>query len=174
MAILESNVSKNIDSEFVIVPVVCPICNSKKEVNVPKSVMSRTKNLATISIQEDITCKHHFQIFIDKNYAVRGYQKVDFQIGSNFKEPKKLHEHQLKNNKNSVSEKSQFLYDSHESRSLVKGAMPNQVKKEERTKGKMTLKNVYEEFREFIDDDNEEFMEFISKDKKRKTLLKSN
>ena len=38
----------------------------------------------------------------------------------------------------------------------------------------MTLKNIYEEFCEFIDDDNEEFMEFISNDKKRSKLSKFN
>ena len=109
MEILESKITNTINSEFVTIPVVCPICHSKKEVKVPKSVMNRTKNLATISIQEDITCNHHFQVFIDKNLVVRGYQKVDFQIGKNAKNSKKLRDHHLKNN---ISEKIPKCIDS--------------------------------------------------------------
>jgi hypothetical protein len=65
-------------------------------------------------------CEHHFQLFIDKNFAIRGYQKVDFQA--------------------------------------------NDAKSQ---KSKMTLEEIYEEFYEFIDDNNSTFIPFIIKDKRR-------
>ncbi|MCJ7648380.1 MAG: hypothetical protein MUP85_07190, partial [Candidatus Lokiarchaeota archaeon] len=64
--------------------------------------------------------EHHFQLFIDKNFAIRGYQKVDFQV------------------KDAKAQKS-----------------------------KMTLEEIYEEFYEFIDDNNSTFIPFIIKDKRR-------
>ena len=42
--------------------------------------IENAKSVATISVPKDSVCVHHFQIFIDKNLMVRGYQKVDASI----------------------------------------------------------------------------------------------
>ena len=42
------------------------------------------------------------------------------------------------------------------------------------SKSKMTLKEVYDEFWEFIDKDNEIFQKFILKDKNRRVILSMN
>ncbi|MGV9173739.1 MAG: hypothetical protein ACOC44_02670 [Promethearchaeia archaeon] len=62
------------------ITIVCPICSSKKEIHIPQSVIKKNAQLTTISIDKGLICKHHFQAFIDKNFDIRGYQKVDFEI----------------------------------------------------------------------------------------------
>lgn len=60
--------------------VVCPTCKNKKELNIPSKVINQAQHLTTISIPLGIVCKHGFQAFVDKNFIVRGYQKVDFEF----------------------------------------------------------------------------------------------
>lgn len=67
---------------------ICPICKSEKELTISKSILNEAKTLTTISIQKNEICEHHFQAFVDKNFNVRGYQKVDFEIKSTKKYPK--------------------------------------------------------------------------------------
>jgi small GTP-binding protein len=67
---------------------VCPICKAEKELSVSKSIISEAKTLTTISIQRNEICEHHFQAFVDKNFNIRGYQKVDFEIAPTLKFPK--------------------------------------------------------------------------------------
>ena len=63
-----------------LVRVICPICKADKEINIPIEIIKQTPALTTISIPNGLICQHHFQMFVDKNYKVRGYQKVDFQF----------------------------------------------------------------------------------------------
>ena len=67
---------------------VCPTCKSEKELLISESIISHSKNLTTISIQKNEICEHHFQAFVDKDFKIRGYQKVDFEIVSEKKFPK--------------------------------------------------------------------------------------
>ena len=67
---------------------VCPICKKEKKIKILASKLSKSATLTTISIQKNEICEHHFQAFIDKNYVIRGYQKVDFEIDSKNKLPK--------------------------------------------------------------------------------------
>ena len=62
------------------ISVVCPICKKSKKIFIPKSIVNESKQLTAVSIAPNIVCEHHFQAFIDKNYVVRGYQKVDYHI----------------------------------------------------------------------------------------------
>ncbi|MFX1357989.1 MAG: hypothetical protein ACFFA8_11995 [Promethearchaeota archaeon] len=117
------------------VNIICPICKVKKVINIPKSIVNQAKQLSTISIPKGTVCKHHFQIFIDKNFSIRGYQKVDFELG-----------------KQKDSEIRNLL-------------PPYPLKKE------MTLGEIYNEFWEFIDDNNEIFRKFILADKKRRNSI---
>ncbi|MFX1275079.1 MAG: hypothetical protein ACFFBP_18620 [Promethearchaeota archaeon] len=63
------------------VNVVCPICQQKKLIHVPQNMLKKD-GLTTISIPREVVCNHHFQIFIDKNFKIRGYQKVDLELGN--------------------------------------------------------------------------------------------
>ena len=78
MAVIESNLNTSDLDKSVLL--ICPICKIKKQVNIPKSIISEAKQLTSISISKDIVCEHHFQAFVDKNFIVRGYQKVDYQL----------------------------------------------------------------------------------------------
>jgi small GTP-binding protein len=71
-----------------ILKFVCPICKAEKKLTISKSMLSQEKTLTTVSIQKNEICEHHFQAFIDKNFKIRGYQKVDFEIETKRKLPK--------------------------------------------------------------------------------------
>jgi hypothetical protein len=117
---------------------MCPICKLKKVITIPKLIVNQAKQLSTISVSKGIVCKHHFQVFIDRNFSIRGYQKVDFELSN------KRHKN-VKSLTNSYSIKQD-----------------------------MTLEEIYNEFWEYIDDDNETFRELIIKDKKRRNALANN
>jgi hypothetical protein len=116
---------KQINRKFRKVLITCPICKTKKEVKIPLRIIDETRQLTTVSIPRGISCEHHYQLFIDKNYDIRGYQKVDFEVC---------------NNKNKLN--------------------------------KMSLKEIYEEFWEYIDDENTKFKSFVLKDSRRNSYIK--
>ncbi|MFX1599147.1 MAG: hypothetical protein ACFFB6_00970 [Promethearchaeota archaeon] len=60
--------------------VICPTCKIKKELNIPSKIINQAQHLTTISIPSGVICEHSFQAFVDKNFIVRGYQKVDFEF----------------------------------------------------------------------------------------------
>lgn len=60
--------------------VICPTCNIKKELRIPSKIINQAKQLTTVSIPSGTVCDHGFQSFVDKNFKVRGYQKVDFEF----------------------------------------------------------------------------------------------
>ena len=114
------SITQNFPRIVQSIKVTCPICNSGKEIDIPLEIINESKHLTTVSILKGMICEHHFQLFIDKNFAIRGYQKVDFQVND---------------------KKAQ--------------------------KSSMTLEEIYQEFWEFIDDDNSTFIPFILKDNRR-------
>ena len=59
---------------------ICPRCGSRKYLKVPMELTKHSKNLTIISIPSDFVCKHSFQAFIDKSFAVRAYHNADFEI----------------------------------------------------------------------------------------------
>jgi len=71
-----------------ILKFICPICKAEKKLKISKSILSKSRTLTTVSIQKNEICEHHFQAFIDKNFKIRGYQKVDFEIETKKKLPK--------------------------------------------------------------------------------------
>jgi hypothetical protein len=71
---LKSNVERE------TVSIECPICKIKLKILVPKTVINGSKQLTTLSIPGNKACEHHYQAFIDKNFIVRGYQKVDYEF----------------------------------------------------------------------------------------------
>ncbi len=88
------------------IDVICPICKEKKQINIPVDVINEAKQLTSISISKDIVCTHHFQVFVDKNFVVRGYQKVDYHIDEALKEIEEAMELYRENSKVAASEQS--------------------------------------------------------------------
>ena len=88
------------------IDVICPICKVKKQINIPEHVINEAKQLTSISISKDIVCNHHFQAFVDKNFIVRGYQKVDYHIEEALKEFEDAIEQYGETSQEAVSEQS--------------------------------------------------------------------
>ena len=139
---------------------ICPICKSKKDVDLPESIINQSTQLTTISIAKDLVCEHHFQAFVDKDFRVRGYQKVDFEVAEQRSKSLTNDDDELFNN---LVVKGNFVnYNASSTKDDDKNVDLSIKQKE------MTLKEIYEEFWEFIDEDNHEFREFIIKDKRRR------
>ncbi|MFX1480544.1 MAG: hypothetical protein ACFFCI_20840 [Promethearchaeota archaeon] len=60
--------------------VICPTCEASKALKIPTQIINQSKQLTTVSIPSGAVCKHSFQSFVDKNFKIRGYQKVDFEF----------------------------------------------------------------------------------------------
>lgn len=162
----------DVSHKVKIVNVICPVCKSKKDITVPESIINQS-GLTTVSVPKDLVCKHHFQAFIDKQFKVRGYQKVDFELARN--KGRKIDNFNKSDDElfeNLILEGNYLEYKPKKVKNKHMNSEPGKTISNE---GKeMTLKEIYEEFWEFIDDDNPEFKEFIIKDKKRRQGLKSN
>lgn len=68
---------------FKILEVICPICGETKNINIPAGIFSQ-KKFGTIKIQVPINAvcpKHQFIVFVDTKGVVRGYEKIDIQMG---------------------------------------------------------------------------------------------
>jgi hypothetical protein len=156
------NVNINTLNEYMKIQFMCPVCKSKKVLKVPKSVINQAKQLTTMSIAKGLVCDHQFQAFVDKNFNVRGYQKVDFEF----------------ENKNGENQNCKDFVDSDDDffeNLIIEGNFLEYKPRKSKIlndniqkKKKLTLKDIYEEFWDFIDDDNEEFSEFIKNDARRK------
>ena len=70
----------------------CPTCNKSENIFIPAdTVRNSGKGLTTVLIPESICCEHSFQIFVDKNGSVRGYETPDFELKLTIEEePKSL------------------------------------------------------------------------------------
>jgi len=169
MATVNESVNTNLIelNEYSEVNVSCPICKTEKLLKFPKSVINQAKQLTTISLPKGLVCDHHFQAFVDKNFVVRGYQKVDFEFAYDV----------LKKNNPEIIIDLEKEHDFYENLILEGNYVEYKPKKNEKSmetnnsnirSKKMTLKEIYEEFWEYINDDNEEFKSFIQKDPRRK------
>jgi len=174
MAILDQNVHPQINelNEYSKVKITCPICKVKKELKFPKSVINEARQLTTISLPKGLLCDHHFQAFVDKNFIVRGYQKVDFEFETKKSAESKADVKLFNKDDNELFEKLIFEGDFVEFKPKGKNSRdshppPTVTKKNPR---KRSRKDIYDEFWEFIDDRNKDFQEFIEKDKRRLKL----
>ncbi|MFX1363842.1 MAG: hypothetical protein ACFFCE_14330 [Promethearchaeota archaeon] len=61
------------------IEIACPVCKKYGQVDVPKNILKK-EGITTISIPSKSLCEHNFQVFLDPHYAIRGYQRVDFEI----------------------------------------------------------------------------------------------
>ena len=171
MAILEQNLNTQIGelNEYYDVKINCPVCKSSKVMKFPKSVISKSRHLTTISLPKGLICDHHFQAFLDKNFAVRGYQKVDFEFEN--KEDQKEHTNIQLFNENENELFDQLIvegnYVGYRADVKKNNVLKQKSKESKKPEAKRRLKEIYDEFWEFIDDNNSEFKDFISKDKRR-------
>ncbi|MFX1313020.1 MAG: hypothetical protein ACFFHD_10445, partial [Promethearchaeota archaeon] len=62
------------------IQVICPICKTADIIGIPEKHVKNNNRLITVSIQKGLICPHHFQVFLDKNFQIRGYQKVDLEL----------------------------------------------------------------------------------------------
>jgi len=149
---------------LVNVNIICPICKNCKDISIREVRNPQKSHLLTISIPKGMICEHHFQAFIDKNYNVRGYQKVDIELKNR---PvynitgKNLEDHDISKHltiKGNLVKFDPIKYSKGE-------ALEIQNKFEK--KKVMSLKDIYNEFWEFIDNKNSFFSDFIKHDKRR-------
>ncbi len=163
-----SDKSSNLISESV--QFICPICKSSKVLKISKSVIKQANSLTSVSIPSGLICKHSFQAFVDKQFKVRGYQKVDFEFDYNPNKVKQeiIHKFYKDNEelfKNLIIKGNNLNYNPNNSKEYKE---PKQEKEEKhQQKKEMSLEEIYEEFWEFIDGDNLEFKEFIINDSRR-------
>jgi len=155
------------------IQIICPICNTRGIIGIPPSRINKKSQLTTISVHKGLICPHHFQFFMDKNFQIRGYQKVDLELNQE-------NSRDLRNGVRAFNISEKITKDPFESLIFdgeqVKYCPLNSQKDMEsksvkqniiKRRKKMTPKEIYEEFWEFIDDTNENFLEFIINDKRR-------
>ncbi len=178
MAILDQNIHPQISelNEYSSMKIVCPVCKVNKELKFPKSVINKARQLTTISLPKGLICDHHFQAFVDKNFIVRGYQKVDFEFESKKTLKPKADANLFNENDDGLFEDLIFegnYVEFNPKRKINRDSRPPPKDTEKNTKkntGKRSLKEVYDEFWDVINDNNLEFKEFIEKDKRRVKL----
>ena len=174
MAILNQNVHPQINelNEYSKVKIICPVCKIKKELKFPKSVINDAGQLTTISLPKGLLCDHHFQAFIDKNFIVRGYQRVDFEFeNKKFVDSKAdvkfFNEDEDELFERLIFEGNYIEFNPKRKNNRESHPPPNYTGK---NSGKRSRKDIYDEFWEIIDDRNKSFQEFIEKDKRRLKL----
>ncbi len=153
----------------------CPICNSHAKLEVSNSIINQTNHLAIISIPKNKICEHRFQAFVDKHFTVRGYQKIDYEFENDFiEEPRNSSIDFKKFMKDSKNLLENLIMKGNHLEYRPKDSGYDGKKKKKKNfnnkKKEMTLQKIYEEFWEFIDENNEEFREFILNDAKRSRL----
>ncbi|MBD3212165.1 MAG: hypothetical protein GF311_06100 [Candidatus Lokiarchaeota archaeon] len=159
----------------VSVTLICPNCSEKKTIKFPKTIFAQKKGLSTISVHKGLICEHAFQAFIDNHFKIRGYQKVDFEVKSISKEQtngiKPPRDEYLI--KNLICEGNYLKYDPGDSASKINEnnsqlELHSEFSRDAlcREKNK-SLEEIYEDFWEFIDNDNQIFQKFIIKDVRR-------
>jgi hypothetical protein len=102
-------------------------------------------------------------MFVDKNFRIRGYQKVDYELKP--VEPLEKEHSIIDQDDDNELYENLFLEGNY-----LEYKPSNKV----RNKKEMTLAEIYEEFFDVIDADNEEFKEFILKDRRRNGLKSEN
>ncbi len=156
------------------IQVICPICKTRDIIGIPVIRQNERTHLTTISIHKGLICPHHFQIFVDKNLQIRGYQKVDLELHQ--ENTKKLWNGVKAFNENE-NENNHFFEKVTLEGNIVKykplsSVIINKIRDKKQKvlpkSKKVVLKEIYEEFWEFIDDENKDFIEFIINDKRRR------
>ena len=177
----------NEEKDYQNVKFTCPVCKAYKYINIPKSVINNAHQLTTVSIPKGLVCQHHFQAFVDKNFAIRGYQKVDFELAYDLLQKKNskvtrdnFHGEVLIDGNyvefspfdlgkfKKMKKEKLFIKEEILSHPRVKAIEAKATPKNAKNRRSMSLEEIYNEFWELIDDNNEEFKQFIDVDNRRK------
>ncbi|MHA1340963.1 MAG: hypothetical protein ACTSRZ_03190 [Promethearchaeota archaeon] len=68
-------------NELIDIRVICPKCKKDEFIQVDiGKIKASKKGVTAILIPSNAICEHSFQIFVDKNGAVRGYETPDFEL----------------------------------------------------------------------------------------------
>ena len=177
-------------NESLPISIKCPVCKLKKDLKFPKSVINQAKQLTTISIPKDLICQHHFQAFVDKNFVVRGYQKVYFEYASDliksnssfrkggngkaFSEYIIIEENYLayKPKENQIIIEKKENTNDFEDFSKKKSHLTKVRIKSLNEKYRMNREDIYNEFWDFIEESNKDFQDFIKNDERRSKMEK--
>ncbi len=62
------------------VRVSCPICNAQKLLEFPLNCVNTSNPLTLVLILNDKICVHSFIVYLDRDFKVRGTQKIDFIV----------------------------------------------------------------------------------------------
>jgi hypothetical protein len=163
MAITEAKNRVELDTSKV--EFICPVCKSKKLLDVPTNVITEAKQLTTMSIA--------------RQYQVRGYQRVDFEFANSIKQEKtpkskKIAKKERELFENLILEGNYLEYRPKKSRNKNKNLDLENVAQVQPKIKKINLKDIYDEFWDFIDDDNTQFSAFIKNDARRTSNLSTN
>ncbi|MFX1302357.1 MAG: hypothetical protein ACFFBV_01665 [Promethearchaeota archaeon] len=169
MAITKAEGNVNINTSKI--HFICPVCKSKKSLEIPKSVIEEAKQLTTMSIARGLVCEHQFQAFVDKNFQVRGYQRVDFEIENKSNREDFSNLRSFKQNDDELYENLILEGNYLEYKPKNTKSKKNEYQKKPSHQNKMTLEEIYDEFWEFIDENHEKFKDFIDKDSRRNQTL---
>ncbi|MCJ7649571.1 MAG: hypothetical protein MUP85_13225 [Candidatus Lokiarchaeota archaeon] len=195
MAIIKETIQAQMNdlNEYSPITFICPVCKTRKELKIPKVIINEARQLTTVSIPKGLVCEHHFQAFVDKNFVIRGYQKVDFEIAYDIYNKKKKKKPEITQPENFYDEiiiegnyiefrpnKAQKDKEIAEKKKIKKNLIikeeilsnPNKKKNDSpptiKEKHVMSIEEIYDEFWEFIDNENEDFKQFIEIDNRRK------
>ncbi|MFX1302096.1 MAG: hypothetical protein ACFFBV_09065 [Promethearchaeota archaeon] len=69
-----------VEETYQDITVICPSCKTRKALKIPVKIINQAKQLTTVSVPSGAVCDHGFQAFVDKDFKVRGYQRVDFEF----------------------------------------------------------------------------------------------
>ncbi|MHA1898082.1 MAG: hypothetical protein ACTSU2_11870, partial [Promethearchaeota archaeon] len=74
--------SNNPDMEQTIkIRVICPKCNKSNNIRIPlTTIKSSGRGLTKVLIPAQTVCEHTFQIFVDRNGSIRGYETPDYEL----------------------------------------------------------------------------------------------
>ncbi len=78
MTIQNNSIKKD---AFRTIKIICPNCKNSKSINLPLQMIHQSDGIVTVSIPSGLVCDHPFQVFVDKNGSVRGYQSIDIDFG---------------------------------------------------------------------------------------------
>jgi hypothetical protein len=197
MAIIKETIQAQMNdvNEYSPITFICPVCKTRKELKIPKVIINEARQLTTVSIPKGLVCEHHFQAFVDKNFVIRGYQKVDFEVAYDMYNKKKKKMNEIiappENFYDEIIIEGNYIEfrpnDAHKVKETVEKKLlkKNLIIKEEilsnpnnkkmdnpppiDEKHVMSMEEIYDVLWEFIDDENEEFKQFIEVDNRRKS-----
>jgi len=132
--------------------VKCPICSKEKKTIVSDSLFKKNEEVVTLQYLIGTICEHSFYIVIDKNLNIRDYQ---LEFNNNISKMDQT----TKENK---IDKMEFNSNNNVKNFSRTGSNKNLIRR------KMSKEEIYQEFKDLINENNPEFREFAVQEKNDK------